>query len=519
MTSKAAHQKAISNGIELITTTDLKGKITFCNEAFEEVSGYTKAELIGSPHNIVRHPDVPSAVFSNMWANLKLGLPWMGIVKNKCKNGDYYWVDAYVTPVYKNNKMVGYESVRVTTDSTQTETAEQLYSDVNSGKQYKNNNTGLSTSLFIPLILLATLLSVSSIFYLQTSVISTSLITLVSLGLTSFISWKISAPLRNLAIESKAVIDNPLLQKLYAHQVNEIGQIKLRQKMNEAKMRTIIGRSHHAAKELNFHASKSSNIARKANEGVEKQKIETEIIASAMEQMSKSISEVAGNASKASEEALTVDQHADEGRKALSNAETTVLSIDDSVSSAAQALQELEKDAENIGSVTTVIQNIAEQTNLLALNAAIEAARAGEQGRGFAVVADEVRSLASRTAESTREIRSIVEGLQIRTQKVVEKMDIGKQQAHTGVKHTHYVKEVLEGILSGIGEIKEMNLSIAEEAQQQSNVATEISKNILNISDLGVITSQETTNALAESVAMDNLADDLETLVERFRGK
>ena len=98
---------------KLISSTDLKGIIRHCNDAFEAISGYSRAELIGQPHNIVRHPDMPPAAYKNMWDHLKAGRPWMGVVKNRCKNGDYYWVHAYVTPVAENGVVVGYESVRV----------------------------------------------------------------------------------------------------------------------------------------------------------------------------------------------------------------------------------------------------------------------------------------------------------------------------------------------------------------------------------------------------------------------
>ena len=118
----------------LISTTDAKGVITYCNDAFVEISGFSREELVRAPHNLVRHPDVPAAVFAHMWGTLKQGLPWMGIVKNRCKNGDHYWVNAYVTPIFEGNQVVGYESVRVKPSAEQVRRAEALYQRINTGK-------------------------------------------------------------------------------------------------------------------------------------------------------------------------------------------------------------------------------------------------------------------------------------------------------------------------------------------------------------------------------------------------
>ncbi|MBW5416402.1 PAS domain-containing protein, partial [Pseudomonas sp. MAG002Y] len=119
----------------LISTTNLKGQITYCNDAFVAISGFTREELIGSPHNLVRHPDMPEGVFGHMWDTLKQGKAWMGIVKNRCKNGDYYWVNAYVTPIWENGQMVGYESVRVLPTADQIRRADVMYTRLREGKR------------------------------------------------------------------------------------------------------------------------------------------------------------------------------------------------------------------------------------------------------------------------------------------------------------------------------------------------------------------------------------------------
>jgi len=508
-------EKTFGEHVELISTTDLKGRITSCNEAFQEVAGFTCDELMGQSHNIVRNPDVPPELFADMWATLKSGRPWMGVVKNRCKNGDHYWVDAYVTPIIQNNAVVGYESVRRAATRAQIAAAEAIYERVRSGAKFKPVGDSRSRALMLTAVVPP--LTVAGAAMLGSSAAVLVGLSVLSAAAAGAASWWVTRPLRSMAAAARSQINNPILQKLYSDDASELGSIVLQHKMEQARQNTMLGRSHYAATQINLHASKTSDIARNAHDGVNQQRLETETIASAMEEMSASVAGVANSAQQASEVASTIDAGADKGREALSLAEQTVLSIDASVTDAATAMESLSKDAESIGTVTEVIQTIAEQTNLLALNAAIEAARAGEQGRGFAVVADEVRMLASRTAESTLEIRNIVETLQNRTRDMVVTMEKGRTQAHQGVQNTQRVKEELEGILDGVGQIKAMNLGISTAAQEQSAVSHEISANIHNISNLAHQTSEIANEAMEESKSLDDLASELEDLVERFR--
>jgi len=271
------------------------------------------------------------------------------------------------------------------------------------------------------------------------------------------------------------------------------------------------------ATQLAAAAEELSTITEQSSKGVVRQQSETQQVATAMNEMSATVQEVARNAASAATAAAEADEQAKNGHTVVNDTVTTITALAEEVSRTADVIEKLKGDSISIGAVLDVIRDIAEQTNLLALNAAIEAARAGEQGRGFAVVADEVRTLASRTQQSTQEINGMIERLQSGANEAVTAMEQGRNKAEATVEQAQKAGQALNAITEVVYNIKAMNMQIASAADEQSSTAEEINRNIVNISEVADETAggaQQTANASDE---LARLAVDLQEKVSRFQ--
>jgi methyl-accepting chemotaxis protein len=272
-----------------------------------------------------------------------------------------------------------------------------------------------------------------------------------------------------------------------------------------------------SSSQLAAAAEETSAITTETTNSIRRQQNETDQVATAMNEMNATVQEVARSAANAAEAASRADNEANAGKKVVAQTIDVIDSLASEVEKAASVIQNLEKDSEQIGSVLDVIRGIAEQTNLLALNAAIEAARAGEQGRGFAVVADEVRTLASRTQQSTAEIHGMIEKLQSGAANAVRAMDISRQKAQTGVEQVAQAGSSLDAITQTVANINDLNAQIASAAEEQSSVAEEINRNIVNISQVADQTNTGASQTSTASQELARLAEQLQQLVGQFR--
>lgn len=476
-------ERTFGNDTPLISTTDLKGQITFVNDAFVDISGFTREELIGQSHNVVRHPDVPPPVFGDLWSKLKENKPWIGIVKNRCKDGSYYWVNAYATPIIEGGRTIGYQSVRTVPTKGQIQRAEQVYNRLNGRKpRFSLHDISLQARLVILLLLAVLVPTIIGYVFAGDQLITLGAAAgtlLVTLG----VSYQWLEPLRYLRTRSKKALDSKVLEEMYANSKSEVGSIYLASMLDKARIRSANARVTYSAKELTQQGENTINIAQQASQAIEQQGREIESISQHIKELSSAIDEVATHANTTSDETQVATGIANEGHQVVGDTIEAINRLASNVEQAANQIEHLRLATEEIASKTSVISEIADQTNLLALNAAIEAARAGEQGRGFAVVADEVRELAKRTQLSTKEIDDTISELQNEAAQAMTMMHTSQEAAQSCVDKARDAGEALNNIMTGVGSIADMSTLIATASSQQSRAADDLKQNILGIQE------------------------------------
>ena len=514
----------------IISTTDPKGTITYANNAFIKISGFSEDELLGQNHNVVCHPDMPPLAFGNLWDTVKKGTPWRGIVKNRCKNGDHYWVDAFVTPIMDiSNQITGYQSVRSRPTRQQITEAESLYGKLNRNElkklpsKVRLKDISLMKRISVA-ILLAALIPIVSVLlwsnnFLPVEVAAgcaliSPIILLISLWL---IHTTLMKPFRKIIDVAQGIANGNLTQTITVDNNDEVGELLMSMKLMQARMQTVMGR----LKETGFNVSQDavilSSSSKKTFDMMSEQQVETELVASAMNEMQATVSEVASNTKEASKAAIKAHQNANTGKAAVSKVQNSISQLVKEVEDTAEAIDDLEEKGDNIKSIMGVIHGIADQTNLLALNAAIEAARAGELGRGFAVVADEVRTLAGRTQDATGEINNVVEELSNGIEKAVHVMNKGRKQAYDAIEESAEAEKILDMIDISVSKISDMNTLIETAATEQTTVADEMNQNIVKINEMSAGTVDAAHYNSDASIRLKNESEEIIKQLDVFK--
>ncbi len=403
-------------GTTIMSTTDTKGRIQYANGAFIALSGYTRDELIGQPHNLIRHPDMPPAAFADLWDTLKRNQSWIGLVKNRAKNGDFYWVHANVTPMHRGGRLTGYVSVRTQPARADVEAAERLYAAVRNGqakgiafRQGVVVRTGLrailslgrtaslpwrlAAGMSLPVLASALGLIGASALGMAAGwgLVATMLGAMLGLAL---LHAQVTAPLRVVAAQAQRVASGHTEPQRPLDRIDEIGMLLRMVNQSGLNLKALIddvdqqtGGIETASAEI---AAGNADLAQRTDGAAS----HLDSTVSSMDALASTMNTSVSNLNDADRLAATASESARQGGAM--------------VNKAVQKMEEVRQSSGRIADIISTIDTIAFQTNILALNAAVEAARAGEQGRGFAVVAAEVRGLAQRSATAAKEIKGLI---------------------------------------------------------------------------------------------------------------
>lgn len=544
----------VSDETLIVSKTDTKGKLTFFNEDFIAAAGFSSAELMGQPHNIVRHPDMPPEAFENLWDTLKAGKPWLGAVKNRRKNGDYYWVLATASPIRQNGQVTGFTSIRTRLPADQRKLAEEVYAAIRDKKSHGYRiDAGIirrrswldSFKIFTGTLKarLVTMMTLQALFMLALGIGgalstggSTSLIlaavAVVGASLVAFAGLStmsaIRGPMQQLNETLVNLVQDKLDNRITIDRDDEIGEalrnlqtvqtiirfsrdeVQAVQRRADAQRKVdmtkladgfeaaigeIVETVSSAATELEASASTLSSTAGRAQE------LAT-VVASGSEAASSNVHSVASAAEEMSSSVREIGRQVQDSTRIASEAVSQAHVTTERVS-------ELSRAASRIGDVVELINAIAGQTNLLALNATIEAARAGEAGRGFAVVASEVKALAEQTAKATGEIGQQIGGIQAATQDSVSAIgEISGTIAR--------LSEIASAIAAAVEQQGAATQEIARNVQQAAQGTQQVSSNVGDVQRGASETGSASSQVLSAAQMLSRDSNRLKLEVEKF---
>ena len=542
------------DGCVLVSRTDLKGKITFVNAAFISISGYTEEELVGAPHKIVRHPDMPKEAFADLWATVRAGMPWEGMVKNRTKQGGFYWVRANVTPIIENEKVVGYMSVRLKPSREEIAAAEKLYASMRDGtskvtlsggrlqgNSWKDRCTRALQSLSVRLNIGFGLLSVLTVaiaatgfqmaddgeFTTQDKIIIVILQVLwlaAAVGVRWILSQTVHKPLGRLdsyfemiaICSDEPIPDEPI--KEYRHSVEMLRAMRAKLNFSSLEMEELSRRGEDMLKsemlaltellegeieetvgDISGQAKRLSDVATALSQVAGTLMTQARDVGLSVETTSGNVETVAGATAELEASSRSIADQVEHSNSLAEDAR-------DKAETASQSMAGLTEATSRIGGVVNIIQAIAAQTRLLALNATIEAARAGEAGKGFVVVADEVKGLANQTENGIGQVRTQAEEIRDTTAQAVDTVAMVAQAISEISAISNEVARATDEQRAATAEIM---TSAAQAAEHTRAVADNIQGMIKGVEQTG-----ETASRLTDMSA--SVSRDVATLQRRL---
>lgn len=457
-----------------MSTTDIHSHITYANSAFIKACGFTEQELMGEAHNLIRHPDMPPEAFADMWATLQQGDSWTGMVKNRRKNGDFYWVRANVTPVYHGGELTGYISVRTVPEREEVTASELLYRAVREKRAghlrffkglvirrgWKSvlslfQRLSLSQRLFGALGMLALAVGVMPLAHLNIGW-QAALTVLLLAAMGSFLQQQIIRPVKTIVRQMQKIVSGQQAGLIQLNRVDEIGLMMRLVNQSGLNLRSLVDDVGGQVSGIGGISQQLAESSRAMSERTDETYAQLQQTAAAIEEISGAVEQTADSAAQTSQMADRASQSALEGEQMMKR----TLAM----------MESMAETSEHIVEIISVIDKIAFQTNILALNAAVEAARAGVSGRGFAVVAAEVRNLAQHSASAAKEIKALIDRNAVG-------VSSGVAEVKSAEKH---ISEMAAEIVSMAGLIRE----IGDATREQTSALGLINHSVEQISTM-----------------------------------
>ena len=454
----------------LMSTTDLHSYMTHTNDTFVQVSGFTLQELLGQPHNIVRHPDMPKAAFADMWYTLQKGEPWSGIVKNRRKNGDHYWVRANAVPMVRNGQMTGYMSIRTRATEDEIAAVEPLYKALNEGRSKKRIHKGLVVrkGWLGKLPAMPLRWRVRSVMAVLFAVMAATLVASAA-GWASLVAAAVVMLLGTLVFEQQIVrpVENVARQALRVATGERNSVQHLNRSDELGLMLRAVGQLGLMCRWLINDVSSQVVSVRDGSDrlaqGNEDLNDRTRQTVANVQQTVATMNQMAASVQSNSETAAEVDKLSMAASSAATQGGTVMQTV-------VKTMDDIADSTQRIGSITSLINDIAFQTNILALNAAVEAARAGEQGKGFAVVAGEVRHLASRSANAANDIRKLI--------------DASASKVQSGADQVHAAGRTMDDIVEQVKNVTQLIAQISHATSEQATGLTELTRAVAELDSI-----------------------------------
>ena len=490
-----------NNSSQLISLVNRNGEFTYVNSQYCDALGYSQAALLGKYSRDLDSSTMPAAVIKEVTETLAQGFSWQGVICKTTKNGDSFWLDTFITPQFENGTIVGHQEVSTPATPHMVSRANAVY------KKLQGNNLlfEFTRSQRFAFLILLSLVSQGFIYsYLG---LAASLIAFIAAVTPILVFWQDIIPMAQKAQHMQSTFDSVSRQVYFGKGTASVFDFNMG--LLKTKIKAILERTLDSTKPVKNVIQTVLVGAEKIKTNLIHQQKELTEVSSAMSQMLPSTDEIVRNSVETSDEINATFNLCEIAQKGINTTTIEIRQLADEVEQASTAADKLNTEAQNVGSLMTDIQSIADQTNLLALNAAIEAARAGEQGRGFAVVADEVRTLSSRTQDTAEHIHTSLSTMLETINDWLIMMKKNKVNADLCVEKAEQSDQAIAIIHEKMQQLSSLSMQIATAAEEQSTVSNEINNHVIDIKQGAELNWQHTETVVTQ---MDELKTDIDNI-------